>query len=172
MPTNFYMYFVTALIPLLVGSIYYHPKTLGSIWMKSNGFTEESLAAKGGNMAVILGLTYLLGVFLSMMFGNLTIHQSGVVASAMHGSGELSAEAIADINAFFVKYGNSYRTFGHGAVHGVMYSLFIALPIISINAMFERRGWKYTAVHWGYWAIVLMLICGTLCQTLEFAPLG
>lgn len=171
MPTNFYMYFITALIPLIVGSVYYHPKVVGGVWMKTNGFTMESLAEKGGNMAVIFGLTYILSLMMSLALGNITIHQSGVVGSAMHGAGELSAEAITDINAFLVKYGNNYRTFGHGALHGLIYSVMIALPIISINAMFERRGWKYTAVHWGYWAIVLPLICGILCQTLEWGPL-
>ena len=62
MPTNFYMYFIAALIPLLVGTVYYHPKVFGNAWMKSNGFTEESLA--GGNMPAILALAYFLGLLM------------------------------------------------------------------------------------------------------------
>lgn len=170
MPTNFYMYFVSALIPLVVGAIYYSPKVFGGTWMKINGFTDETL--KQGNPAVIYGLTYVLGVFLSVLLSGLVIHQSGVVASAMTGAGEFTPDAVRDVNAFLAEYGNTYRTFGHGAVHGVLLSLFFALPVIAINGMFERRGAKYIFIHWGYWAVTLALMGGLLCQTLVYPPLS
>lgn len=56
MPINFYMYFITALIPLVIGFIYYSPMVFGNAWMKENNFTKEDL--EGGNMVKILGLAY------------------------------------------------------------------------------------------------------------------
>jgi hypothetical protein len=53
-------------------------------------------------------------------------------------------------------------------MHGSMAGLFFALPILGINAIFERRGLKYTLLHTGYWVITLGLIGGVLCQTLEY----
>ncbi|MEM1124806.1 MAG: DUF1761 domain-containing protein, partial [Bacteroidota bacterium] len=34
-----------------------------------------------------------------------------------------------------------------------------------MNALFERRGWKYIWIHTGYWFITLALIGGLLCAT-------
>lgn len=171
MPTNFYMFFVTALIPLVVGFIYYNPKVFGGQWMKINGFTEQTLREKG-NPAVIFGVCYLLACMLSLALSFIVIHQGGAVSAAMSPDGTWSPEAIADINAYMAKYGSNFRTFGHGAVHGFIAALFIALPIIATNALFERRGGKYIFIHWGYWAVTLVLMGGVLCQTLVFAPMS
>ena len=56
--------------------------------------------------------------------------------------------------------GNEFRTFKHGALHGFMSSLFIVLPVMATNAMFERKSWKYIWINWGYWAISFMLMGG------------
>jgi len=45
----------------------------------------------------------------------------------------------------------SHRSFGHGFLHGGFLTVFLILPIIAINAIFERRGWKYIWIHAGYW---------------------
>lgn len=169
MPSNFYMYFLVALIPLVVGAIYYGT-LFQKAYMEINGFTESPIQHK--NKAVIFGLSYLLSLLLCQVLVALGIHQVGVVALGMHGAGEFTPEALADVNAFLAKYGNTYRSFGHGVAHGMMASIFFALPILSINAMFEGRGWKYTLLHWGYWTICLTLMSGILCATLKYGPLG
>ena len=170
MPTNFYMFFVAALIPMVIGAIYYHPKVFGNSWMKVNGFTEESL--KGGNMAVIFGVSYVFSVLLAMALGGLTIHQTGAFSMMAPDIGVSGSQAQADFNALMETYGSTGRTFGHGALHGVFAGIFIALPIIGVNALFERRGWKYTLIHLGYWIITLALMGGLICQTIQFAPLS
>lgn len=167
MPTNFYMYFVAALIPMLIGAVYYHPAVMGRAWMKSNGFTEETL--KGGNMAVIFGVSYLLSVFLAVMVSFMVIHQTGTFAAMNPEVLEAGSPTQADFNAWYAKYGDRFRTFGHGALHGTLAAFMIALPIVGINALFERRGWKYILIHLGYWLITLILMGGLLCQTLQFA---
>ena len=60
MPTNFYMIFIAAVIPMIVGAAYYSPMIMGKSWMKVNGFMEEDL--EGGNMLAIFGGAYLLSV--------------------------------------------------------------------------------------------------------------
>ena len=63
MEINFLFVIVAALMPTVVGFIWYNPKVFGTAWMKVNGFTEESL--KGGNMAVIMGLSLVFSLMLA-----------------------------------------------------------------------------------------------------------
>lgn len=169
-PTNFYMYFVAALIPLVVGAIYYNPKVFGNSWMKVNGFTEENL--KGGNMAVIFGLSYLLSLLLAMAIAGIVVHQGAVAQIMMPEVAVSGSEAQEQFNGIMGQYGDRFRTFGHGALHGFFFTIFFGLPIIAINSMFERRGWKYSLIHFGYWAICITLMGGLLCQTLVWAPMS
>lgn len=165
-PINFYMYFVAALIPMIVGAVYYHPKVAGSAWMKSNGFTMESL--EGSNMAVIFGVAYLMSFILSFGITGAVIHQAGMPGLLMPEVMDTASAASQDLQAFMAKYGDRHRTFSHGAVHGVIMSIFVVLPIITIIANFERRGAKYIFVHFGYWLITLALMGGLLCATLKW----
>ena len=169
MPINFYMYFVVALLPMIIGFIYYNPMVMGNAWMKSNNFTAESL--EKGNMAVILGVSYLFSVMLSFFLGGLVIHQSsifGLLVPEVMESGSAAQQAFTE---FMEKYGDRHRTFSHGAVHGFFSALFFVLPLIGINALFERRGWKYILIHFVYWLITLVLMGGGLCATLKYAAL-
>lgn len=59
-PLNIWAVLVSALSTFLIGGLWYSPAVFGKVWMRENGFTEESL--KGGNMAKIFGLSFLLGV--------------------------------------------------------------------------------------------------------------
>ena len=170
MPSNFYMFFLTALIPLAVGAFYYSPKVLGNAWMAANGFTTKDL--EGDNMVKIFGISFIMGILISMTMGGIAIHQSGVAQVLFGAIGEGNQEAASDLAAFMEKYGDMHRTFGHGALHGAFFTIFFIFPLISINALFERRGWKYIFIHTGYWLITLTLIGGVLCQTLQWNPLS
>ncbi len=170
MPTNFYFLFIVALIPMCVGAIYYHPKVAGNVWMRTNGFTEDSL--KGGNMALILGLCYFFSLILSLGLMGIVIHQMAVYQVMMPEIEVSGSDAQTQFNDFMAIYGNNFRTFGHGALHGMATTLIIVLPLIAINALFERRGWKYIAIHTVYWLITLMLMGGILCKTLVFAAVS
>ena len=164
MPTNWYMYLAAALIPMLVGSIYYGP-LFGKAWMKSNGFTEESL--KGANMAVIFGVSFVLSCFLAMFIGLFTIHQSMIPGLFM----DSSPAEIDEMKAFVNKYSEVHRTWSHGMVHGILGAFMVALPLIGINALFERRGWTYIGIHFGYWLITFALMGALLCATLTYPAL-
>jgi len=163
------MIFVAALIPFLLGALWYGP-LFGKSWMKVNDFTEEYL--KKGNMAIIFGVSYLFCVMFSFMMSSFAIHQTSIYGLMMPEMSEAGSIIQADISDFMSKYGDRHRTFSHGAVHGLFFAIFIALPMIGVNALFERRSWKYIMIHLGYWAVSSMLIGGLLCATLQFPSIG
>ena len=154
--------FVTALIPLLVGAIWYNPKVLGTAWMKASGMTEEKM--KGSNMLLIFGLTYLFGLFLAAILNSLVVHQNHIYSILANepGFGNKDSEVGIFIADFMNKYGENFRTFKHGAFHGVLSGLLLALPIIGIIALFERRSFRYIAIHTGYWIITFTLMGGLI----------
>lgn len=166
MDSNFLVIFLSALIPLFIGFIYYSPKLFGTIWMQEAGVTEEKL--KGGNMAKILLLAYVFSVMLGSVLMYLVIHQLSVpsILANTPGINDPNSEVSLWLKDFMAKYGNNFRTFKHGALHGVISALFFAWPIVGINALFERRGAKYIAIHVGYWVITLALMGGVICQWL------
>ena len=164
MQLNWYIIFITALIPLIIGFVWYNPKVFGNAWMKSINVTEEDL--KGSNMALIFGLCYFFGLLLSVMLMPLVIHQmhmSSVFADDITLKDPNSASSLY-LKNFMDTYGTKFRTFKHGVFHGVLDTLFFALPILGTVALFERRGFKYIAIHVGFWAVTIGLMGGIICQ--------
>lgn len=165
MKIDFLIVALATLIPLIVGFIWYNPKVFGAAWMKTTGMTEEK--AKQANMAVIFGLTILFSFMIAMVLNGLVIHQYGLmslIADDPKAFKDPTAESTIWFNASMDKYGAGFRTFKHGAFHGFIISLMLVLPVIGTNALFERRGFKYVMINWGYWAVCLMLMGGTICQ--------
>ncbi|MGQ7946557.1 DUF1761 domain-containing protein [Flavobacterium sp. WC2509] len=159
MEMNWIAIFVSALVTLIVGFIWYNPKVFGSIWMKETGLTQEEL--RKGNMLKIFGLTYIFSIFIVTVEMALTIHQNGAVG--MIGGPMKINEALPSFQAFMKDYGTAYRTFKHGALHGFISGLFFAFPIIAINGLFERKSWKYIFIHAGYWLLTLTIIGSLIC---------
>jgi hypothetical protein len=166
---NWWLWLITALIPIAVGALYYSPLLFANPWMKENNFTEESL--KGGNMLLIMGLSYIGGIMISMVMTPVVIHQMHMFSVLMSDpSFETEGSEIRNyFDAFNAQYGTSFRTFKHGMFHGSLTGLLLVAPIIMINGLFERRGWKYMAIHAGYWVISLALIGGVICQFMKMA---
>lgn len=160
---NFPILALAALIPLVIGFVWYHPKVLGNAWAAAADMTDEKM--KGANMLVIFGLTYFLSLMLAVMMQTIVIHQFHVGSTLMQDP-TFSEEGSA-LNLYYKdfmdKYGQNFRTFKHGALHGVLAAVFLALPIIAINAMFERRSFKYVAINLGYWAVSLGIMGGIVC---------
>lgn len=155
MPFNLLAVLVSALVTLFVGFIWYNPKVFGTIWMHESGMTEEK--AKQGNMLKIFGLTIFYSLLLAFWLPQLVIHQTGVMEAA---GGNVNDPAYIE---FMKVHGDAFRYFGHGALHGFMSGLFIALPITAINGLFEQKTWKYILVNAGYWMVSMMLMGGILC---------
>jgi hypothetical protein len=79
-------------------------------------------------------------------------------------SGLPQAEQDAFLTSTMQKYGQQFRTFQHGALHGFIFSLFAVLPLIGMHCLYENKSVKYVLIHLGYWSISLMLMGGVICQ--------
>lgn len=157
LPINPIAIVVAAVAALVIGAIWYNPKVFGNAWMRASGMTEEKM--KGGNMAVIFGLSLLFAAMLNVLLMQFTNHQWG--ALGMIGGDPENAKA--SFEAFMADYGNAHRSFGHGALHGAIFGVFGALPIIGTIALFERKSGKYIFINSGYWIVTLAIMGGILC---------
>jgi hypothetical protein len=154
-----------ALIPLVVGFVWYNPKFLGTAWMNAADMNEEKM--KSANMGVIFGLAYVFSVFLGVgLFAFAVVHQAMT-------AGLFVADAdFADPNSpihlawdqFLANYSDKHRSFTHGSFHGALAGFFFALPVLGTNALFERKGFKYIAINVGYWIVSFAIMGGIICQ--------
>jgi hypothetical protein len=163
MEMNFLILFVAALVPMVIGFVWYGP-LFGNAWMQEMNFTKESLA--GQNMIKVFVLSYIFSLLVAFFLTFIVIHQMGVmqVLQGEIGFAEETGEAFTFFQNFLGTYGDRFRTFGHGALHGVMSGFIFVLPILSIIAMFERKSVKYIAINSGYWIITLAIMGGIICQ--------
>lgn len=164
MSMNFLAILIAAIVPLIVGFIWYNPKVLGNAWMKASGMTPEM--AKGANMAVVFGVTLLFSLMIAFIMQSVVIHQYSVFGLIMNepGAMENTGAAYEDAMAYVRKYGQYYLSFKHGAFHGTLTGIFLALPILGINSLYERKGAKYIFINAGYWIITLALMGGVICK--------
>jgi hypothetical protein len=154
---------LAALIPMIIGFIYYNPKVLGTVWMKVSGMTEEKM--KESNMALVFGLSYVLSFLMCFMLGMLVVHQTDVYSlfNGQEGFGVPGSEVTMAIDEVMRLAENNFRTFKHGALHGCLTGIFIALPILMTNGLFEGKSIKYGFVNATYWIITMTLAGGVLC---------
>lgn len=150
---------VAALVPLVVGFIWYNPKVFGNAWMKATGITDDKM--KQSNMLLIFGITFILSLLFAMAMQFMVIHQLHVTSLFFKQPiDDTSTEMGALYQNIMQKLGVSYRTFKHGALHGTISGFMVALPILGINALFERRGFKYIAINVGYWMLCMGIMGG------------
>lgn len=125
---------VAALVPMIVGMVWYHPKVLGGVWMKATGLTEAD--TRKGNMPLIYGGALVLAFMLALfLMTNVT------------GFGQEDPK---------------FHTFQHGLGHGLMLTLLFVLPLFGTNALFEKRSWSWLLVNVGYWWVTLSIALGIL----------
>ncbi|MBK8193503.1 MAG: DUF1761 domain-containing protein [Lewinellaceae bacterium] len=123
-----------SITPMIVGMIWYHPKVMGTVWMKATGLKEEDMRA--GNMGMIYGAALVLAFMLALF---LMLNVTG-----------------------FGQEDVQFHTFKHGLGHGLMLTLLFVLPLFGTNALFEKRGWNWLLVNVGYWWVTLSIALGIL----------
>ena len=163
---NFVAIIVAALVPMVMGFIWYHPKVFGDIWKRATGLSDEQI--KSGNMPLIFGLSFLFSLMMAMAMNTLGTHDSFIQGALYYITDRTMQPDPASEPGKWLEYYNttlaaSNHTFKHGAFHGFFLAgLLLALPILATNALFERKGFKYIAVNAGYWMITLTLMGGIL----------
>ena len=135
---------IATLIPMITGMIYYAKPLMGKAWMESIGMTDEK--RKSGNMPVMM-IGSIVAAFLIAFF----------MLNFTNGFGQEG----------------EFDTFQHGAMHGVVVSLFLVIPIFISKGLFEMVGWKNILIGGLYWMITLALMGGILDAMNHFpnAPL-
>lgn len=154
---NFLAVLVAALSTLVVGFVWYNPKVFGTIWMKEARVTEEEL--KNPNMILIFSLAVVYAFLISFIIQFLVIHQFGAFGATV----DVKNVDPSIYENYLKAYGETYRTFKHGALHGFMTGLFLGLPIIGTNALFERKSFKYTLINGGFWIVCMTIMGGIIC---------
>ncbi|HWY37497.1 MAG TPA: DUF1761 domain-containing protein [Bacteroidia bacterium] len=166
MTFTWYVPFIAALIPMIMGFIWYNPKTFGKAWMKAADISEDKM--KGANMGLIFGLAYFFSLLMAMALVTVTIHQAHIY-SVFAGNPDFKTEGSETqlmVKGLMEKCGTNFRTFKHGAFHGTLAGIFTGLPIIGTNALFERKGFKYIAINAGFWIVCMALMGGVICAML------
>lgn len=135
---NIWAILVAAIVPLVVGSIYYGP-LFGKVWQNEVGMTDEEL--KAGNYAKIFGLSLLFAFFIAV-----TLWMQVMLGGA---PGEAHGAA-------------PYLTFKHGVLHGAMMGIFLILPVIGTIALYERKSLRYVLLTVGYWTISMAVMGGII----------
>ena len=147
-----------ALSTFIIGFIWYNPKVFGTAWMKAEGLTEEQL--KKGNMLKIFGLSFILAFVASfLVIPTVVIHQFGALGM-VGGNAEHAKPSYA---AFLVDYGNAFRTFKHGALHGTILGVGLVFPVIAISGLYAHKSWKLILITAGYWVVSLAVMGGIIC---------
>ena len=162
---NFVAVLVAALVPMIMGFIWYNPKTLGTAWMKAAGLEEEKMK-EGFNAPLVFGLSFVFSFLMAMSVNFMVIHQFGVKSSMLLNPKDFedaTSQVSIDLANFMSKYGSNFRTFKHGVFHGTLVGLMFVLPIMATSAMFERKSAKYVAINVGYWTICLAIMGGIIC---------
>lgn len=153
MDFNYLAIVVAAVVPVVLGFIWYNPKVFGVAWMRAAEMTEAKI--KAGNMAIIFGVSLIFSLMIAFFTNVLVIHELGVLGLT---GGNLDA---ATTQAFLEEFEGMWRTYKHGALHGAMAGVAFALPVIGINGLFERKGFKYILINAGYW-IVCLTVMGSI----------
>ena len=137
---NWLALIVASIIPLVTGFIWYNPKVFGTAWMKETGMTpekaEQSNPGKTFGVAIIFAFLIACSLWLEVMLGG--------APGEVHGAG------------------GNFMTFKHGALHGALVGILIALPVLGINAMFEQKSAKYILINAGYWILTMSLMGGVI----------
>ncbi len=166
MHMTWYIVPLSALIPMLIGFIWYNPKVFGTVWMQESGMTLEK--ARSANMAKTMGLALFFSLLLGAALSSGTIHQLHI-NSVFDGDATLAdpnSESSLYLKHFYDTYGTRFRTFKHGALHGFILALMVAVPAIGYGVVFEMKSFRYAAIHMGYLLVSMSLQGGFICQFL------
>ncbi len=160
---NLILNFCGALVPLIIGFIWYSDKVFGIAWKNEIGFIDNREKPTG--LGKIFGFSYVFGLMIMFFIPSIVIHQYHMASTLLgtEGFGIQGSEIQLYFQNFMSEHGSKFRTFKHGVLHGMITALFFVFPIIGLNALFEKKTFKYIFIHVGYWMITLGIMGGLAC---------
>ena len=117
---------LSTIVPTIIGMIYYSKPLFQKPWMAAIGMTEEK--QKAGNMPVMM-VGSLIAAFLISFF----------MMQFTNGAGQEG----------------EFDSFKHGAMHGVIVSIFLIIPIFISRGLFAQASFKGVLIDGFYWLITL-----------------
>jgi hypothetical protein len=153
-----------AAVPVLVGAIWYNPYLLGRLWSDTAGIAKEKMSA--GKLAITVVLAYIAGYYIARSLGSIVIHQHGLY-SMLAGEPDMkdkTSELSKTVQGLMDKYGNNFRTFKHGALHGSLTGVYLILPVLVIIGFMECKKISWILIHGAFWVICLAVMGGIVCQ--------
>ena len=135
MEINWIAVIVAALVPMILGYIWYVP-LFGKQWQASLNFTDEDV--KSGNMGLIYGLSLVMALILAIALGPII---EGLHAHSAEGS---------------------FHTFKHGMLHGAMISFFVSIPVLVSNSLFQKNSLKNILINAAYWMLTMAIMGGII----------
>ncbi|MCG3166266.1 MAG: hypothetical protein POELPBGB_02044 [Bacteroidia bacterium] len=165
---NFVAIITAALVPMVLGFIWYHKNVFGTVWMQLTGMTEEK--AQQGNMFLKFGLAFLFSIMLAFVMNIFAVHDAFIDGAAYYeikasSNGQPSAETAQWLEYYKTTLAESNHTFSHGSFHALLLiGVFVIVPVFATNAIFEGKGWKYVAINAGYWIVCVALMGGIIAM--------
>lgn len=123
---------VAALIPMILGMIWFHPKVFGDAWMKGANLNPEY--AKGANMPLLSAVGFVMALIITSFLKSYAIFHEG------------AADA----------------TFLHGAFHGLVLGGMLGIPTLISANLWERKSLSYYVIISVFWLICFALMGGIM----------
>jgi hypothetical protein len=125
--------FVAALIPMILGMVWFHPKVFGNAWMKGANLKPED--GQGANMPLLMGVGFVMALIISSFLKSYAIFHEGTPADS---------------------------TFAHGAFHGVLLGAMLGIPTLVSATIWERKSLTYYIIQIAYWLVTFALMGGLM----------
>ena len=138
---NYISIIVAALIPNILGAIYYGP-LLGNQWLSSLNFTSEDM--KGRNEPLIYGSALLLSFIVSFFLKFII---------------EMTHKGVGDKGELVF---GSFHTFPHGAMHGAGLAIGLVIPIIICLGLFQKTKASNIFINCLFWLLCFAIMGGIL----------
>jgi len=163
---NFFILPIAALIPLIIGYIYYSPNVFGT---RLANLTDRPIDQITGNRTPgRLILIYVFSLFWAYLLTFASVHQSAMyqlffmapsLADANHEYNQFITE-------FMSKYGERHRSFGHGMIHGAENGLVWGIGFLGITTLLQGKPLKPMWIHLGFGILCCALMAGLICEFL------
>ena len=167
MDASMQIIFLAALVPVVIGLLWYNPFLLGRLWNKLGvSLTLNSPA----QIALTVVATYVAGYYIARMLGGIVIHQHGIY-SMLAGDPDMKDKTSAlsvTVQGLMDKYGHNYRTFKHGAYHGYNMGLKFVLPVFVVAGFVESKKIGWILIHSAFWIASLAVMGGIVCQYMPY----
>src|SRR5262245_38256241 len=113
-----------ALLPLVIGFIWFHPKVFGNLWMRESGMTEEK--ARAGSMVKKLLVTYLFSFFIAFTLNTIAVHDSFIDGATFYKTNRtMKPEPGSELAQWQEYYKTNLAADNHIFTHGAFHAFFI-----------------------------------------------